>query len=252
MKDRSEIKEEFKNDGFVFIPNFLSKEEVEEIRINFERVINEVVPNMPESRVFYEENSNPDTLKQLMDLHIYDKFFEKVLNNSKFKEIAEFLLSDKVIGKNLEYFNKPPKIGKPTPPHQDGYYFMLNPSVAVTMWMGLESADEENGCVQYIKGSHLKGMRPHGRTSTLGFSQQVQDFGTAEDKQNTVCFPANAGDLLIHHSLTIHFANGNKSDTRTRKALGLIYFGESAKEDSVAKAAYQKKLADERNAPLTQ
>lgn len=49
---------------------------------------------------------------------------------------------------------KPPRIGKGTPPHQDGYYFMLEPNEAVTMWMALEDVNEENGCVRYVKESH--------------------------------------------------------------------------------------------------
>lgn len=246
MKDQKTIKNEFQRDGYVFIPGFLSTDEVDKIRNNFDRVIDQVVPEMPEKHVFYEDKDDASSLKQLIDLHEYDSFFNEVLTDSKFKEMAEFLLDDKVIGKNLEYFNKPPLIGKPTPPHQDGYYFMLNPSVAVTMWMALEPADLENGCVKYVKGSHLKGMRPHGRTKTLGFSQGITDFGTDDDLENEVSFPAQPGDLLIHHSLTIHHAGGNNSADRSRKALGLIYFGESAREDVEAKAAYQKKLQEER------
>lgn len=246
MKDKKVIKEEFKKDGYVFIPGFLKPDEVAKISQNFNRVIKDVVPGMPPNIVFFEDKEDPATLKQLIGLHIYDSFFNDVLVKSKFKDLAEFLLDDKVIGKTLEYFNKPPLIGKPTPPHQDGYYFMLNPSVAVTMWMAMEPADDENGCVKYVKGSHLKGMRPHGRTKTLGFSQEITDFGTDTDMANEVSFPARPGDLLVHHSLTIHRAGGNTSDTRSRKALGLIYFGESAKEDLKAKAAYQKKLQEER------
>jgi phytanoyl-CoA hydroxylase len=250
MKDKKEIKTEFQKDGYVFIPGFLTSGEVENISKNFNRVIKDVVPTMPENKVFYENKSDASSLKQVMDIHSQDSFFKEVLVNSRFKELAEFLLDDKVIGKNLEYFNKPPRIGKPTPPHQDGYYFMLNPSIAVTMWMALEPADEENGCVKYVKGSHLKGMRAHGRTKTLGFSQGIIDFGTDEDRANEVSFPANPGDLLVHHSLTIHRAGGNSSETRSRKALGLIYFGESAKEDVDAKMAYQKKLQEERLAEV--
>lgn len=39
------------------------------------------------------------------------------------------------------------------------------------MWTTLEEVDKENGSLRYIKDSHLKGLRPHGRTQTLGFSQ---------------------------------------------------------------------------------
>jgi phytanoyl-CoA hydroxylase len=240
-----EAKKAFDQDGYVFLPGFLKIEEVEEIREKITGFIKETVPSMSAKQVFYEDSSNPETLKQLQDLQTFDPFFNEILVNSRFKEIAEYLLEDKVIGKNLEYFNKPPRIGKPTPPHQDGYYFMLKPSVAATMWLALETADEQNGCVKYVKGSQKKGMRPHGKTKTLGFSQQIVDFGTDDDLANEVSFPAKAGDLLIHHSLTIHRAGANNSD-RSRKALGFIYFGESAKEDVEAKAAYQKKLHEER------
>lgn len=242
--DHEKLKEDFDRDGYVFIPGFLDENEIADIRARFEKFIETKVPEMPSKFVFYEDKDDTSTLKQLQDIQHYDDFFAGVLNGGEFEKIAETLLEDKAIGKNLEYFNKPPKIGKPTPPHQDGYYFMLKPNNAVTMWMALEDADEANGCVYYIKGSHKTGMRPHGRTSTLGFSQGITDYGDA-DHAVEIPFPAKPGDLLVHHSLTIHRAGGNTTE-RSRKALGLIYFAESAKEDVEAKKAYMEKLSAER------
>lgn len=238
------IKEDYDRDGYVFIKSFLSKEEIDKINNEIKNFIERQVPVMPRSFVFYEDNNDATTLKQLQDIHQYNAFFAQILTGSRFEEIAKLLLGENVIGKNLEYFNKPPRIGKPTPPHQDGYYFMLQPPQAITMWLALEKADEENGCVRYIKGSHLTGMRPHGKTSTLGFSQGITDYGE-KDYASEIAFPAEAGDLLIHHAMTVHRADGNKSD-RSRRALGFIYFGESAKEDVAAKKAYQEKLWEDR------
>jgi len=242
--DLPSVKNDYDRDGYVFIREFLSKEEIDAVNRELEDFIQNEVSTMPSSYVFYEDNNDQSTLKQLQDIHRHSLYFERILRGSKFEEIATVLLEEKVIGKNLEYFNKPPRIGKPTPPHQDGYYFMLNPPKAVTMWLALEDADEENGCVRYIRGSHLTGMRTHGRTKTLGFSQGITDYGK-EDFTKETAFPAKPGDLLIHHAMTIHRADGNKSD-RSRRALGFIYFGESAKEDVEAKAAYQQKLSEER------
>ena len=90
-------------------------------------------------------------------------------------------------------------------------------------------------------------MRPHERTQTLGFSQGIVNFGDNETREE-VTSPAKPGDLLAHHALTVHRADANASPTRTRRALGFIFYGESACEDKVAHEAYQKNLADEMSA----
>jgi phytanoyl-CoA hydroxylase len=224
---------------------FLPAGEVKTIHAHLDKLITEKLSGMPPEHVFYEDKDDKSTLKQLQTLFTYDPFFYDLMFDGKFPELAALLLQDGIVGKNMQYFNKPPQKGKPTPAHQDGYYFMLEPNEAVTMWLALENVDEENGCVRYVKGSHLKGMRPHAKTQTLGFSQGISDFGTEDDKQNEVFFATKPGDLLVHHSLTIHRADGNCSKDRTRKALGLIYYAEHAKEDAKAKEEYQRKLAEE-------
>jgi phytanoyl-CoA hydroxylase len=240
------LKESYRRDGFVVVRGFLDKNEIASLNQALGKVIREKIPSMPANHVVYEDPSNPATLKLMQDLHLYDPYFSDVLFKSKFEKIAEVLMGDSAIGKTVEYFNKPAKVGKPTPVHQDGYYFMLQPPEATTMWLALEDVDEENGCVRYVKGSHLKSMRAHGRTKTAGFSQAIVDYGNEDDMANEVAIPAKPGDLLIHHAMTIHRADGNSSVTRSRRALGLIYFSAAAKEDKAAKEAYLKVLAEEK------
>merc|ERR1712217_149041 len=105
---------------------------------------------------------------------------------------------------NMQYFNKPPLKAYPdgggskqTPPHQDGYYFMITPQSAVTMWMALEKADEENGCLRYIKGSVERGvMRPHDFSGIVGFSQTITDFDKyGADGKDEMKMVAEPGDL---------------------------------------------------------
>ncbi|MGE5877203.1 phytanoyl-CoA dioxygenase family protein, partial [Klebsiella quasipneumoniae] len=85
-----------------------------------------------------EDDKDLSTLKQMQDMEKYDSYFKTLAVESKYKHLAKALLGEDVICKTVEYFNKPPRIGKPTPPHQDGYYFMLKPQQAVTMWRALE------------------------------------------------------------------------------------------------------------------
>ena len=236
----------FEEDGFVAISGFCNPVELSAIESALERFIDVRVAQLPPEEVFYEDKAKPETLKQIQRMQEDSDFFGEFFNG-KPKVLAQELLGEPAIGKNLQFFNKPPVIGQATPAHQDGHYFMLQPCHAVTMWMALDIVDEENGCVRYLRGSHLDGMRPHERTQTLGFSQGIVDFGKNESREEVPC-PAKPGDLLAHHAMTVHRADANASLTRSRRALGFIFYGESAREDKVARQAYQKNLADELSA----
>ena len=246
-ENQQKLKADFDRDGYVFVPGFLKGEILQELLDNIDRFIETIVPKMPRESVYYEDINRPETLKQIQGLHRQDPYFEKMYYGSCLEKLAMVLLGGPVSreANNFQFFNKPPKDGLPTPPHQDGYYFKLEPCEALTMWLALEEVDEENGCVRYVKGSHLRGMRPHGRSGTLGFSQGITDYGTGEDKANEIGFHAQAGDLLVHQAMMIHLAGANTSATRTRKAIGTIYYSQRAKVDHEAKEAHQRKMIED-------
>ena len=236
--------EKFERDGFVVVRNFFGSEEISAINTALARFIREYLHKLRPEDVFFEDKAEQKTLKQIQQLQKHDSFFSKLFEN-KPRLLAEQLLGENVIGKNLQYFNKPPGRNQATPPHQDGQYFMLKPCHAVTLWLALDDTDEENGCVRYVCGSHKHGLRPHKRTQTLGFSQGITDFGLPEDITNEVPCPARPGDILAHHALTIHRANANNSKYRTRRALGFIFYAKSACENFKAHKRYQDHLTNE-------
>jgi phytanoyl-CoA hydroxylase len=236
----------FGEDGFVHMSGFFSPRQIAEVLANIDRYIREVVPAAPATDVFYEDKARPETLKQLIRLHARDAFFRRLLEEGSLRETAARLLGEAVRPINQQVFIKPPGgDSRPTPPHQDGFYFHLEPCIAATLWLALDDVDAENGCLRYVRGSHRRGVRPHQRTTTLGFSQGVSDFGTPEDVANEVACTARAGDLVAHHAMTIHRADANRAPDRPRRALGLIYYGVSARESGAEHAAYQRRLAAE-------
>ena len=241
----TELKQSYDRDGYVRLPGFLDPRQLKDLLANLDRYVREVVPGLPRADVFYEEKGATDTLKQLIRMSEHDAWFSRMMDDSDFSLLAAVLLGRPTSSRNMQYFNKPPKIGQATPPHQDGYYWMINPCEGMTMWLALEEVDEANGCVRYARGSHLRGMRPHSRTQTLGFSQGISDFPNADDRATEVVMRASPGDLLVHDARTVHWADANRSETRTRKAMGLIYFSDRAEVDKVAQAAYQEKLTRE-------
>ncbi|QDS98832.1 phytanoyl-CoA dioxygenase family protein [Adhaeretor mobilis] len=241
-KHAARIKAEFELNGFVHIPRFATGAELETIQKNMQRVLQEVVPTMPATHVYYEDLADKTSLKQLQELYEYDAFFKSLMIDSRWQTLAEVCLGEAATPQNMQYFNKPPGASLPTPPHQDGFYFHVKPNHAITLWMALEEVEPEQGCVNYVQGSHKYGMRWHGQSNTLGFSQAMLDFGNHFDRTNTRSFPCQAGDLIAHHCLTIHWADGNHTSDKTRQALGWIYFGATCQEDAEKAASYKKQL----------
>ena len=235
----------FERDGYVAISPLFDGDEMAEIKTEVARYIRDVVPTMPDTRVYYEDKADPSSLKQIQKIFEYDDYFAGLMNGV-IRRMAETVLDDDVIPINMQYFNKPAGIGQATPPHQDGYYFHLTPCEAVTGWLALDDVDEENGCIHYVRGSHQTDrFRPHGQTGILGFSQGITDFGTAADKADAVAFPGPSGTFLMHHARTIHWAGPNRSKTRSRRAIGFIYYAQRAREDILAREAYQKSLDEQ-------
>ena len=241
----AELKKRFECDGFVALRQFLNGDELAELFARVERFIRDIVPRLPIEQVFFEDKSDPATLKQVQQMGNHDMWFCDLLTTGRFRQVAQVLLDGPVVPKNLQYFNKPPGVGQPTPPHQDGFYFMLDPCAAVTMWFALDDVDEENGCVRYVRGSHKSEMREHARTETLGFSQGIVGYPTDQDREAEIALSAKPGDLLVHDAMTIHRADANRSHARPRRALGFIYYSQHARENTEAHASYQRQLADE-------
>ena len=59
------LQHEFALNGYVSIPGFLDAEELAEVVAQKDRFIAEVVPQMPDSQVYYEDKHDHSTLKQL-------------------------------------------------------------------------------------------------------------------------------------------------------------------------------------------
>lgn len=233
--------EAFDRDGFVVVPGFLTGDEFEELKRNLERYISDVVPSLPGTEAFYQDPNQPQTLKQLQRME-RDSYFEAMMSQPRWIELAEALL-----GEPCEYhggpawFNKPPNTEHSTPPHQDNYYFKFHPPLALTIWLALEPIEEENGCLRYVPGSHKRAIRPHGRSSVLGFSQCVVDW-SAEDEAAEIRVEVPAGDAVVHHSQIIHRADANRSTMRHRRAYAHVLKAIRAKRDESALAEYNAAL----------
>ncbi|HET6575073.1 MAG TPA: phytanoyl-CoA dioxygenase family protein [Fimbriiglobus sp.] len=232
---------EYDRDGFTVVRGFLPADALAELRSQLDRYVREVVPRMPEASAFYLDRSRPETLKQLHHMDA-DPFFATYARHPAWRALAVALVGEEVTADAPEWFNKPPGSDSPTPPHQDNYYFNLVPPNVATIWLALDEVDEENGCLRYVRGSHRLGVRPHGRSNVLGFSQGISDCGDA-DREREVAVHLRPGDAVAHHGNTIHRADPNRSAARHRRAFAVVYRGVSCRRDEEAYARYQAAVA---------
>ena len=243
MTDIDGLKQAFDHEGFVCLRGFLSGGEVSEVNFALDRYLEDRVPTLDKDQVLYETLGGERVLKQLVDMHRVDPFFDGILNDRRTVDLATGLLGEPASPRTVEYFYKAPRVGTPTPAHQDGFYFCLKPNHALTLWLALVDCDGENGCLNYVRGSHLAGIQGHGDSGVVGFSQGLK--GVDWDEADVARMQLHAGDLLVHHSKTIHFADANTSD-RPRRALGMVYFANSSERDEAAWEHYQNSLTRQR------
>ena len=239
------LRDDFSRDGYVSIPDFVAGDELATLIENKYRLLRDVVPQMPASAVFYEDRGDASTLKQLLHLYEHDDYFHRMMFGSRFEQLASVLLGEAVIGKNMQYFNKPPRDRQGNAPA----------SGRLLLQAQAQPRGDDVACAR--RGERGTGLRPVRRgvasardaapcqVGVLGFSQHILDFPQPNDLDHEVAFPCRAGHLIVHHSLTIHWAQNNQTADRTREAMGFIYYGQSAREDEAAHRAYQAQLEAE-------
>jgi phytanoyl-CoA hydroxylase len=237
------LKPNFDREGFAIVRKFLDGPEFAELTGNLDRYIREVVPTLPDSHAFYDDRARPSTLKQMQFLSV-DPYFFAYRAHPRWRELAETMIGEPAQADEPEWFNKPAGTDHSTPPHQDNYYFCLKPPHVVTIWLALDHVDEENGCLRYVPGSHLRGVRPHNATRVLGFSQGIVDYG-AEDRAAEVKILLEPGDAVVHHGEAIHRADANRSADRQRRAFAMVFKGASCRRDETAFRRYQNALQEQ-------
>lgn len=95
------------------------------------------------------------------------------------------------------------------PWHQDTHYYGV-PSRhmhIVTAWVALVDADEENGCLRVLPGSHRWPLLDAARDANLNY-RCLEDV---EARGNPVTLPARAGDAILLTNMTFHSSGPNRS-----------------------------------------
>lgn len=110
---------------------------------------------------------------------------------------------------------KEPRVGGAWEWHQDyGYWYkneFLYPDQMMSVMIAITEANQQNGCLQVIKGTHKMGRIEHGFAGEqVGASQHYVDL--ALKTMPLVYVELQPGDALFFHSNLLHRSEANLSD----------------------------------------
>ena len=244
--------EQFTRDGFLNGGSILTAEQVDGLSVELDRILDKgpdgfggdtrrPVQFRDLSAGNYTEDSSeisPTPVWQIVNIWQASDAFEALLHTPALIEaIAQMSgFSDiQVWHDQVQY--KPACAGGSTGWHQDAPKWpAIEPMTPVSAWIPLDDADEANGCMWMVPGSHewgdvdayLAGLQ----LSELDeFSDVGKGFewseGIEPSEIRAVPCPVRRGEVHFHHSLTWHGSPRNHS-TRPRRAVAIHFMASDA------------------------
>ena len=207
----------YRRDGFVAQRGFLTAAEVSELKA----AVLEAVAELGRRKVA----GRPPEEDWLAGEDFYDKVFTQRLNLWLINETVKRYMLHADLGRMLcelegvdgfrvwhdQTLIKEP-FGNPTAWHLDNPYWSFFSRNALSLWIALEDATLENGCMWFIPGTQrLAEFEGPGiganMDSLFKAYPQMADI-------DPIAVPMKAGDCSFHNGLTAHGAGANMTRTR--------------------------------------
>ena len=200
--DISYSKKRFDEDGFVILRHFIDSEQVKEICRRAEIIL--------ATRTEYSDRYTNIT----KGLEKVDDYFEDLMRRGPQVAILTELLGTPPVPITSSFFTKN-KTSEEVNPHSDAIY-------GGVIWVAIDPTNRENGCLHFIKGSHLKEeefsyLRPH----------EPNDLSSHPDVVEAIMEP---GDIVFFRPTTVHWSGPNHSGL-PRRGFNCFYTGDPRNAD---------------------
>jgi len=208
----------FHEQGFLSIPRITSPEEVTALRATLSRLFAEKAgwnEGAQFDLVSAADDADDTTLTQIIQPVNYAPDLRDTLFRANAASIAEQLLGPEATASFEHSILKSAAKGSPTPWHQDEAYRTSDAFdyEQISVWMPLQDAVEAQGCLQYIPGSHRRGILPHRRVNDDPKVHSIECEPDEFDISDAVACPLPAGGAVIHAGRILHCAGPNNTET---------------------------------------
>jgi len=210
------FKDDFDRDGYAVARAVFGAGEVERLREHFMTL---------RRRGSYEHDlvglrpADRDPLRRyprMAQMHRWDDASLGWLLDARLRELMLALLgADPYAVQTMLYFKPPGSRGQAL--HQDNFYLRAEPGTCLAAWLALDPADEANGCLQVVPGSHRWPILCTAKAdTTVSFTDVTVPVPAGERIEPVVM---DAGDVLFFTGSLVHGSLPNTSPDRFRRAL---------------------------------
>jgi ectoine hydroxylase-related dioxygenase (phytanoyl-CoA dioxygenase family) len=210
----------FSQDGFASLPQLLSADEVEIYRDIYNLFLDGSIDCGDKRSDLGAGSDAPggggtvENITQIMwPSALYPQLLDLPLHERALAMARELIGDDAILDFDM-LIDKAPFTGVPTPWHQDASYWVGLPDTrAVSIWVALDEAELDNGCMWYVRGSHETPLRPHWPAGTGGGALQCE---CSEDEPGATPVPLQPGSAAAHSGHTLHYSRGNTTASHRR------------------------------------
>jgi 3-deoxy-D-manno-octulosonic-acid transferase/ectoine hydroxylase-related dioxygenase (phytanoyl-CoA dioxygenase family) len=218
----------YHREGYLALPSISTEEELVWMREVYDRIFS-AQAGREEGNQFdlagTDEEGKKATLPQILNPTKYAPELKEGQFRVNALHIAKQLLGPEAVAMGDHAIYKPAEYGAETPWHQDEAYW--NPMMtynSLSLWIPLQEATTENGCMWFVPKSHNWEVQPH---HSINNDPRIHGLEIDEaDTSQAVACPIPAGGCTVHHNRTLHYAGANRSET-PRRAL-ILGFGTPA------------------------
>lgn len=210
----------YHRNGFFVLENMLAPAELEQWRTAIDNAVANRLKN--DKRTFEEKSKREQVFLQIMNLWTDNPAVKELMFDERLGRMAARLAGvDGVRIFHDQALIKEPN-GRATLWHQDLPYWSFTHRAAISIWVALDDATEENGCLRYIPGSHntevLRSVNLGADEDEPGLLKRVPQL----HHTRPVSVPVKAGSAIFHNGLTFHAA-GKNTTSRHRRAMTCAY-----------------------------
>lgn len=223
--------ERYHEDGFLSIERLLSATEVQAAQGGLLDLIDGKHPDFRHIQFEADARSHlgslsadekQDSVRKIVRFVDYEPRLRAVAEHSDILAVVRRLIGAEPVLFEDKALIKPPRIGREKPWHQDHAYWNLPlDTPVVTVWIALDPATVDNGCMLVIPGSNREGPVVH-------FNRRDWQICDTEVRVNrAIAAPLAPGGCLFFNSYLQHGTPANRSPQR-RRALQFVYIPASA------------------------